>query len=108
MSAVIFNDVRDQLLADYRLAQECKQAQQTFLWKWLISNAASEADEAKAALVLVNPHDTKEIMRLQLIAQRCLGLETWMNNVIQAGAQAERDFQARQEETGGYPLPPED
>lgn len=103
MSTVIFNDVRDQLLANYRVAQECKKAKETFLWKWLISTAEAEANEAKALLVTVNPSNVQEIFRLQLIAQRWLGMEAWMDRVIQAGEQAEREFQARQEETGGLP-----
>lgn len=107
MSAVVFNDQRDQLLKEVRFAEELKRAKETLLWKWLIASAASEADEAKKDLVLVNPQNVMEITRLQLIAQRCLSLEAWMDVALQKGEQAALDFQVRQIETEGRPFVPD-
>lgn len=103
MSAVIFNDQRDDLLKEVRLADELKRARESFLWRWLLAIAQSEATEAQKLLVLVNPLDQKEIIRLQLIAQRCMGLEAWMDVAIQKGEHAEQHFDARQAEAGGLP-----
>lgn len=103
MSAVIYNDARDGFMADYKLSLELKAAKETWLWKWLTETYTREGVEAQKALVLVNPTDTKEIMRLQLIAQRCLGLEAFVDAFIEKGEQAEAEFNAFQQMTGGEP-----
>lgn len=61
--------------------------------KYLLARANEEYSDALAELAEVNPTDAEKIRALQSDIKRCVTLEAWLEEAIEAGRNAEEALQ---------------
>ena len=57
--------------------------------RYLFEKAGKEAEDAKTEMLQVDPTDTKEIIRLQMVGMIDLKIKTWIVEAIERGSAAE-------------------
>lgn len=85
-------DINKELQEVLALAADVQVFLASPLGRYLEQRAEKDIEDAQIALVNVDPHDSKEIARLQNIAQRHRDFAGWLNELATAGDLAYRQY----------------
>lgn len=89
----------DQLIAESEIGDEAKKFLQGNLGKVLIGFAQQETYEAQEALVKIDPTQVEEIRALQNKARFGQLFESWLNDLVVEGDNADSELRQIRQET---------